>query len=129
MIKGRGVPFVLLLMVLVLRPHLAGNAYPFAQGLFLVPLLVGFGVLLLASREESTFSPGILTVVLIPWIIAGWALVSLFWTPDAGQGLRDVVTFLGNAAVFSLAAFLIREEGGDRDGPFGRQPETITILR
>lgn len=56
MVKGWGVPILLFVTVLTLRPHIAGDAYPFAQGLLLIPILVGYAVLLLSPIKTSGIS-------------------------------------------------------------------------
>ena len=110
MIKGRGVPLLLLLMVLTLRPHIVGSAYPFAQGLLLIPVLVGLAILLLSPVKTAIVSNRLLPVLVLPWGLLVWSLISLFWTPDPGQGLRECITLLGNLTVFSMAFVFIQEE-------------------
>jgi len=110
MIKGRGVPVLLLILVLTLRPHMAGGAYPFAQGLLLIPVLVGFALLLLSPMEAGSFPNRFFTVLLLPWVLFGWSLIALFWAPDPGQGVRESIALLGNLTVFSMAFLLMREE-------------------
>jgi len=110
MLKGRGVPVLLLLLVLVLRPHLAGNAYPFAQGLLLVPILVGLALLLLSPVETEGIPERFFPVLLLPWGLLLWSLITLFWAPDPGQGVRETIALFGNLTVFSMTFLLIRKE-------------------
>ncbi len=110
MIKGRGVPVLLLMLVLILRPHMAGGAYPFAQGLLLIPVLVGLALLLLSENKTGSVPKRLLPVLLLPWILLGWSLLTLFWTPDPGQGIRECIDFIGNISVFFITFMLIREE-------------------
>ncbi|MDF1525546.1 MAG: O-antigen ligase family protein [bacterium] len=110
MVKGRGVPVLLLIFVLVLRPHMAGGAYPFAQGLFLVPVLVGLALLLLSSLATKDIPEGYFPVLLLPWSLLLWSLITLFWAPDPGQGLREIIAFFGNLTVFFMTFLLIRKE-------------------
>ena len=116
MIKGRGVPAVLLILVLTLRPHLAGGAYPFAQGFLLVPVLVGLALLLLSSSETEDIPERYFPALLLPWGLLLWSLVTLLWTPDPGQGVRESIALLGNLTVFSMAFLLIRKEKGFETG-------------
>ena len=116
MIKGRGVPAVLLILVLTLRPHLAGGAYPFAQGFLLVPVLVGLALLLLSLSETEDILERYFPALLLPWGLLLWSLVTLLWTPDPGQGVRESIALLGNLTVFSMAFLLIRKEKGFETG-------------
>ncbi len=116
MIKGRGVPAVLLILVLTLRPHLAGGAYPFAQGFLLVPVLVGLALLLLSLSETEDITERYFPALLLPWGLLLWSLVTLLWTPDPGQGVRESIALLGNLTVFTMAFLLIRKEKGFETG-------------
>ena len=109
MIKERGVPLLLLLLVLILRPHIAGSAYRFAQGLLLIPVLVGFAILLLSPGKKGFVSNRFLPVLLLPWGLFIWSLISLFWAPDPGQGVRECITLLGNLTVFTMVFIIILE--------------------
>ncbi|MCJ7500788.1 O-antigen ligase family protein [bacterium] len=110
MVKGRGVPVLLLIFVLVLRPHMAGGAYPFAQGLLLVPVLVGLALLLLSSLATKDIPEGYFPVLLLPWSLLLWSLITLFWAPDPGQGVREIIALFGNLTVFFMTFQLIRKE-------------------
>ena len=116
MVKGRGVPVLLLMLVLALRPHMAGGAYPFAQGLFLIPILVGFAILLLSPMEAGGFPKRFLPVLLLPWVLLCWSLITLFWAPDPGQGVRESIALSGNITVFSMAFWFMRRETEFRTG-------------
>ena len=116
MIKGRGVPVLLLMLVLILRPHMAGGAYPFAQGLLLIPVLVGFAILLLSPKEIEGFPKRFFHILLLPWVLSGWSLITLLWAPDPGQGLRESIALLGNLTVFSTVFLLMRKEKEIRTG-------------
>ena len=115
MIKGSGVPFILLIVVLTLRPHLAGSVYAFAQGLFLIPLLVGMALIFLLPGSAGSLRRETGWILVLPWFWLMWMLVSMVWTSDPGQGLREVVGMAGNVTVFSLTFLLVYEKRGDRD--------------
>ena len=110
MIKGRGVPVLLLMSALILRPHLAGDAYPFAQGLLLIPVLVGLALLLLSPNKAGGVPKRFFPVLLLPWALLCWSLLSLFWAPDPGQGVRESIALLGNLTVFTLVFLLMLED-------------------
>jgi hypothetical protein len=119
MIKGRGVPFTLLLLVLVLRPHLAGGTYPFVQGLFLVPLLVSIALICLIPGRTGGLTRGTAAILILPWVLLVWALVSMAWTSDPGQGIREIAALFCNVAVFTLVFFLVYEEGWEENRSVG----------
>lgn len=110
MLKGWGVPALLFVTVLIIRPHIAGAAFPFAQGLLLIPVLVGLAIILLSRAEAGDASKNLLPALLLPWVLAGWSLITLFWAPDPGQGLREFISLLGSITVFSAAYWLMRRE-------------------
>jgi len=106
----RGIASVLFLSVLVFRPHLSGSVYPFSQGLFLIPLLVGLGLMLLSP--ETPFFAGRredMKFVVLSWLLGAWALVTLIWTPDPGQGVRESMGLLLNLSAFTMAYVLGRD--------------------
>jgi len=110
MIKGRGVPVLLLMSTLILRPHLAGDTYPFAQGLLLIPALVGLALLLLSPNKLGGVQKRFFPVLLLPWALLCWSLLSLLWAPDPGQGVRECIALLGNLTVFTLVFLLMFED-------------------
>ena len=109
MVRGRSVPVLLFLVVLTVRPHMAGGAYPFAQGLVLIPGLVGLALLFLTPAYSISLPKKFLPLMALPWILALWALISMAWAPDPGQGSREIVGLLCNLTVFTFVFFWIQE--------------------
>ena len=109
MVKGHGVSFLLLILVLTLRPHMAGAAYPFAQGLLLIPALVGLAMLFLNAVQSPLPGKRLLWVLVVPWALMAWSLMSLTWTPDPGQGAREAVDLLCNLTIFTVVFIMIQE--------------------
>jgi hypothetical protein len=89
---------------------LAGDAYPFAQGLLLIPALVGLALLLLSPNKAGGVPKRFFPVLLLPWALLCWSLLSLFWAPDPGQGVRESIVLLGNLTVFTLVFLLMLED-------------------
>lgn len=110
MVMGRGVAVLLLISVLTLRPHMAGGAYPFAQGLLLIPILVGFAILLLFPVHTPGVPKRLLPILLLPWVLLCWSLITLFWAPDPGQGVRESIALFSNITVFSTVFWLMLKE-------------------
>ncbi|MDT8394988.1 MAG: O-antigen ligase family protein [bacterium] len=103
----RGVVSVLLLSVLVFRPHLSGGTYPFAQELLLIPLLVGLGLWLLVPHGCPLRREDLRSLVW-PWLLVIWAGVTLLWAPDPGQGVRDTASLALNLSAFTAVYLLGR---------------------
>ena len=112
--KSSSVPAVLLLAVVVARPHLSGSAYPFVQGIFLVPALVALGLVLLSPSGKSGSERALKGLpVLLPWMLCIWSLASIFWSTDAGRGLEESFALLLNITVFTLVYALWPREKTD----------------
>ena len=104
----RGVVSVLLISVLVFRPHLSGETYHFAQELLLIPLLVGMGLLLLVPRG-CTVHKGDLLILSLPLLLGLWTAFTLLWAPDPGQGVRGSAALALNLSVFTTIYLLGRD--------------------
>lgn len=117
LIKGQAysahrLAFLLLFSAALLRPFLSGVTYPFSQGILLVFLLVAFGILLLAPDPLPSIDGLSGIVIASAWLLVLWSFATLIWTPDPGQGIREVTALLLNVLVFSLAFLLVSSERG-----------------
>ncbi len=105
-----------LLMVLITRAHLSGIAYPFAQGLLLIPALVGLALLLLSPAGDAGQGRKWREWALIlPWVLCIWSFAGIWWSADPGRGLEESFALLLNIVVFTLAYTLWpRGQAGER---------------
>jgi hypothetical protein len=82
-----------LLMVLITRAHLSGIAYPFAQGLLLIPALVGLALLLLSPAGDAGQGRKWREWALIlPWVLCIWSFAGICRRTREG-GSRRVLHF------------------------------------
>jgi hypothetical protein len=104
------IAFLLFILAAVLRPHLSGIAYPFSQGVFLVPLLVGLGLILLSPDPLPSIGkrPGF--CLMSAWLLVAWSGITLLWTADPGQGVREFAALFLNVLAFTMALILISTE-------------------
>lgn len=105
----RGTASILFLSVIVIRPHLSGGTYPFAQGLLVIPLLVGLGLMFLSRPEPVCRGKEDAVLMALPWLACSWSLLSLAWTVDPGQGSRETVGLALNVSAFTMVCLLGRE--------------------
>ena len=112
----RGVAAVLLLMVLIIRAHLSGIAYPFVQGLLLIPALVGLAlVLLLPAGDAGQGRRWKEWTLILPWVLCIWSFAGIMWSADPGRGLEESFALLLNVVVFNLVYILWRRgQPGER---------------
>ncbi|UCG39074.1 MAG: O-antigen ligase family protein, partial [bacterium] len=104
----RDIVSVLLLAVLAFRPHLSGAAFPFSQELLLIPLLIALGLLLISSQGPAVRKMD-LGHLSCPWLLGAWTLITVLWSPDPGQGVRDCVTLFLNLSAFTVVYLLVRD--------------------
>lgn len=103
----KGAAAVLLLVTVIARAHLSGIAYPFVQGLLLIPAFVALALLLLAPVDGN--NPGRMwreKALLLPWIWCLWSFAGIIWSVDPGRGLEVSVSVLLNVMVFTLVYVL-----------------------
>ena len=105
----RRIASVLFLSVIVLRPHLSGATYPFAQGLLIIPLLVGLGLMFLSRPEPVCRGKEDAVLMDLPWLACAWSLLSLAWTADPGQGARETASLALNVSAFTMVCLLGRD--------------------
>ena len=112
----RGIVAVLLLMVLIMRAHLSGIAYPFAQGLLLIPALVGLALLLLSPAGDAGQGRRWKEwTIILPWVLCIWSFAGILWSADPGRGLEESFALLLNVVVFTLVYILWRRgQPGER---------------
>lgn len=108
----RNIPWLLFVSVLVIRPLVSGTAYHFAQTLLLVPVLLAFSLLLLRDREPGLKHTAPVQLSLLAILV--WAALSLRWSSDAGEGVRELLTLTLNALTFLVAALLVKGDVPER---------------
>ena len=109
MSRSTSLPAILLISLLVLRPHFSGAAYPFMQGILLPAGLIGLALLFLVPKEEKIPSIGrVGGALVLPWVLCGWSFLSILWSADQGRGTAISFALLLNVTVFTQVFLLIR---------------------
>ncbi len=107
-------PSLLLAVALLLRPLVSGAAYPFVEGFFAVVLLLALSLLLLGEKRAPDFFRALGLPLCAVLLYCGWTTLSLLWSRDGGQGLREVVSLASRAAGFLLAAAFLAGPARER---------------
>lgn len=112
--RPAAVPFILLLTVLILRPHFSGATYAWSQGPFLCLVFIGLALVLLSPRlETGPPEDRLRRVLILPWVLCGWSFLSILWSADQGRGVEMSFALLLSVGVFALTYSLTRRWTGE----------------
>ncbi len=94
---------VLLISVIVLRPHISGAVHPFIEGFFSILVLLALAILVLSEDIRPSDSESVNQTIGFLLCFYVWAIVSLIWSTDRGNGISEVVTLTLGVAAFVLS--------------------------
>ncbi len=102
---------VLFISVIVLRPHISGAVHPFIEGFFSIFVLLALAILVLSEDIRISDSASVNLTLGFLVCIYVWAIISLIWSSDRGNGISEVVTLTMGVAAFFLSFHFSRELG------------------
>jgi O-antigen ligase/Flp pilus assembly protein TadD len=94
---------VLFISVIALRPHISGAVHPFVEGFFSIIVLLALAILVLSDDIRLSDSASVNQTLGLLLCFYVWAIVSLAWSTDRGNGISEVVTLTIGVAAFILS--------------------------
>jgi len=122
---------ILFISVIALRPHISGVVHPFIEGFFSILVLLALAILVLSEDIRFSDSANVNQTLGLLICFYAWAVVSLIWSTDRGNGISEVVTLTLGVSAFILSFHFNRgfEKNSKYFGAVVILTGTLVILR